>query len=123
MAFQIPSFDVSTSYSFSSAFHMRVREQLNHLDSMMFKETGPSKLDRLASAQAKGAEQERILDGRPLPGSRKPLAESARCREKPRIMPTLSQPAWRRPGQPPAPPGKLIDNFVQSNSEDYESNR
>ena len=54
---------------------VRVREQLNRIDSMMSKETDPQKLDRLALAQARVAEQERILDGRPLPGSRKPSPE------------------------------------------------
>src|SRR5262245_45793669 len=67
---------------------MRVREQLNRLDSMMSKETDPNKLDRLASAQSKVAEQERILDGRPLPGQRRPPPEVARRREIPRIMPS-----------------------------------
>jgi hypothetical protein len=52
----------------------RVRVQLDRLDEMMMKEKDPQRLDRIASAQAKLAEQERILDGRPLPGSRKPAA-------------------------------------------------
>jgi len=51
---------------------VRVREQLVKLDAMLAKETDPQKLDRLASAQARLSEQERILDGRPLPGSRRP---------------------------------------------------
>jgi hypothetical protein len=71
---------------------MRVREQLNRLDSMMAKETDPQKLDRLASAQAKVAEQERVLDGRPLPGSRKPMAEIPRRREIPWGPPPLPLP-------------------------------
>jgi hypothetical protein len=50
----------------------RVRAQLDRVDQMMMKEADPQKLDRLASAQARLAEQERILDGRPLPGSLKP---------------------------------------------------
>ncbi len=33
------------------------------------------KLDKLASAQARLAEQERLLAGRPLPGSRRPERE------------------------------------------------
>lgn len=45
------------------------------LDAMVLEETDPQKLDRIASAQAKLAEQERILDGRPLPGSRRPGSE------------------------------------------------
>ncbi len=43
---------------------------------MMLKETDPQKLDRLASAQTRLAEQERIMSGRPLPGSRRPGKEA-----------------------------------------------
>lgn len=50
----------------------RVRAQLDRLDAMILKERNPQFLDRLAAAQAKLAEQERVLDGRPLPGSHKP---------------------------------------------------
>lgn len=53
----------------------RVREQLVKLDAMLSKEEDPQKLDRLASAQARLSEQERILDGRPLPGSRRPSSD------------------------------------------------
>jgi hypothetical protein len=49
-----------------------VRKHLDRLDELMMTETDPQKLDRLASAQARLAEQERILDGRPLPGSLRP---------------------------------------------------
>jgi hypothetical protein len=50
----------------------RVRQQLNRLDEMAAKEKNPLTLDRLYSAIAKLAEQERILAGRPLPGSHRP---------------------------------------------------
>jgi hypothetical protein len=67
---------------------VRVREMLNRLDSMMTKESDPQRLDRLASAQSKLSEQERILDGRPLPGQRRPAPEPARRRpEIPRLLP------------------------------------
>jgi hypothetical protein len=52
---------------------IRVRKQLDRIDEMMMAEVDPSKLDRLASAQARLSEQERILVGRPLPGSLKPI--------------------------------------------------
>ena len=42
---------------------------------MMIEEDDPGKLDRLASAQARLSEQERILRGEPLPGSRRPAPE------------------------------------------------
>jgi hypothetical protein len=51
---------------------VRVRKQLDRLDRLIMTVEDPQKLDRLASAQARLAEQERILDGRPLPGSLKP---------------------------------------------------
>ena len=53
----------------------RVRRQLTRIDEMMLDEVDPQKLDRLASAQSRLAEQERILAGRPLPGSRRPKEE------------------------------------------------
>lgn len=53
----------------------RVRLQLDRVDAMMLVESDPQKLDRLASAQARLSEQERILAGRPLPGSYRPMPE------------------------------------------------
>jgi hypothetical protein len=50
----------------------RVRLQLDRVDGMVMTEKDPQKLDRLASAQARLAEQERIMSGRPLPGSMRP---------------------------------------------------
>ena len=45
---------------------------------MLLSERDPQKLDRLASAQARLSEQERVLSGRPLPGSLKPGGRRAR---------------------------------------------
>ena len=57
----------------------RVRKQLDRIDALMLTETDPGKLDRLASAQNRLSEQERILAGRPLPGSiRRPVEKSRR---------------------------------------------
>jgi hypothetical protein len=53
----------------------RVRKQLKKIDTMISQELDPQKLDRLASAQSRISEQERILSGRPLPGSRRPIKE------------------------------------------------
>jgi hypothetical protein len=64
--------------TFNAARLLRVRDQLIKLDAMIMKETDPQKLDRLASAQARLSEQERIIAGRPLPGARRPAAEGAR---------------------------------------------
>jgi hypothetical protein len=55
-----------------------VRAQMKRLNGLMKEEADPQKLDRLASAYAKLAEQERILDGRPLPGSHRPSAGPTR---------------------------------------------
>lgn len=52
-----------------------MREQLDRLDTMLLAEKDAQKLDRLASAQLRLSEQERILAGRPLPGSRRPGKE------------------------------------------------
>jgi hypothetical protein len=48
------------------------REQIEKLTGRARKETDPLNLERLARAMAQWSEQERILSGRPLPGSRKP---------------------------------------------------
>jgi hypothetical protein len=63
---------------------VRVRKQLDRIDGMIERETDPMKLDRLASAQARLAEQERLLAGRPMPGSLKPKSASTKG-------PTLAQ--------------------------------
>ena len=60
---------------------MRVRKQLDQVDAMMLTEDDPQRLDRLASAQMRLSEQERILAGRPLPGSRKPAPDRADRRQ------------------------------------------
>jgi hypothetical protein len=57
---------------------VRVRKQLDRLDRLIMTVEDPQKLDRLASAQARLAEQERILDGRPLPGSLRPKPPKAK---------------------------------------------
>ena len=63
----------------------RARARIDGLWKLMEREEDPQKIDRLASAIAKLADLERILDGRPLPGSRRPKAEKS---EKP-AAPTL----------------------------------
>jgi len=57
---------------------VRVRRQLDRIDEMLMEESDPQKLDRLAAASMRLAEQERILAGRPLPGSRRPPKEPVR---------------------------------------------
>ena len=50
----------------------RVRRQLAMLDRLIDAEQDPQRLDRLACAQYRLSEMERILSGRPLPGSQRP---------------------------------------------------
>lgn len=52
-----------------------VRTQLERLNAMILVEEDPAKLDKLASATFKLSEMERIIAGRPLPGSRRPSKE------------------------------------------------
>lgn len=82
---------------------MRVREQLAKVDRMILEETDPQRLDRLASAQLRLSEQERILDDRPLPGSRRPAQERPASQVSHRPMPRLAQPPTP-PTEPPGPP-------------------
>lgn len=61
----------------------RVRVQLNQLDEAITRETSKvqpdgQRLNWLAQAQDRLSEQERILAGRPLPGSRRPREERSR---------------------------------------------
>ena len=54
---------------------VRVRKQISKLDEMIDDCVDPKQIDQLASALTRLSELERVLSGRPLPGSRKPAAE------------------------------------------------
>ena len=59
---------------------IRVREQIDMLsdkltEAMTADETDAGAIDRLANALNRLRDQERILDGRPLPGSKRPATE------------------------------------------------
>lgn len=77
----------------------RVREQLDRLDAMLLTEKDAQKIDRLASAQLRLSEQERILAGRPLPGSRRPKEEPDKSKPKWEDMPPPEYALL--PGPPP----------------------
>jgi hypothetical protein len=64
---------------------------LTKLDAMIEAEKDAQKLDRLASASAKLSEQERILDGRPLPGSRRPTSDKVPRGAWVELQPSLPQ--------------------------------
>lgn len=53
----------------------RTREKILKIENMIDSCTQPKELDQLASALTRLSELERILSGRPLPGSKKPAAE------------------------------------------------
>jgi len=54
-----------------------VRAQLGRIDRMLLTETDPQRLDRLASANAKLSDLERVMSGRPLPGQLRPRASKS----------------------------------------------
>ena len=56
----------------------RVREQLERLDDLVKTEKDAKMLKALADATTRLSEQERILAGRPLPGSRRPREDRGR---------------------------------------------
>jgi hypothetical protein len=70
----------------------RVRKQLERLDDLMKQETDPAKLDRLAAALYRLSEQERIMSGRPLPGSYKPESSSDQSQSMIRPLSDLDRP-------------------------------
>jgi hypothetical protein len=73
----------------------RVRKQLDRIDGMIEKETDPMKLDRLASAIARLAEQERLLAGRPMPGSFRPKKPPEQARPYGHVKPLEPVPTVR----------------------------
>ena len=81
----------------------RVRKQLDRIDDLMDEECDPQKLDRLASAQARLAEQERILRGEPLPGSRRPAPERRGSRGTGSQTPQQVAPCVPKPSVPVTP--------------------
>lgn len=58
----------------------RVRLQLDQVYEAFRKERDPQKLDRLAAAQSRLAEQERQLSNRPLPGTLRPQSPGKRSK-------------------------------------------
>jgi len=84
---------------------LRVRKQLDRVDRMMMTEDDPSRLDRLASAQNRLSEQERILDGRPTPGQLKPGLKPARRQPAPQVAIEVDTETTPQPVvvQPPKP--------------------
>ena len=76
---------------------LSVRRQLTRLDDLLEREKDPAKLDRLASAQFRLSETERILCNRPLPGSRRPGRELERDRSSQAWLDAVPVPAVCQP--------------------------
>ena len=99
----IPEPSPATPDTYLSARLVRVRLQLSLIDSAIEREAATNKpdgqrLNWLASAQERLAEQERMLAGRPSPGSLRPSAPGKRATSAPA---PLAGP-WIPP-DPPAP--------------------
>jgi hypothetical protein len=69
----------------------RVREQLERLDRMAAEENDPKRIKELADATTRLSEQERILDGRPMPGSRRPTNDKVPRGTWAELQPALPQ--------------------------------
>jgi hypothetical protein len=70
-----PSHPAVVSNGFTMLQRNMLRERLRRISDMIATERDPAALDRLCSAFAKLAEQERISDARPLPGAFRPVPE------------------------------------------------
>jgi hypothetical protein len=64
-----------------------LRTRMSRVSDMIAKEKDASKLDRLCSAYAKLAEEERKADGRPLPGAFRPVERRAKSTSPGPVMP------------------------------------
>lgn len=75
--------EVKQALDFADRRLLRVREQLEKLDALAAGEKDTKRLKELADATTRLSEQERILAGRPLPGSRRPSSDK---QERRRIL-------------------------------------
>jgi hypothetical protein len=71
----------------------QVREHIARLSDKLNRENDPQRINWLAAAQERLAEQERILAGRPLPGSRRPKPDHAAKPAMPRAIMIAPAPA------------------------------
>lgn len=105
--------------SFPSELKARVRAQtletLSRLEeeNARGKNVDGAKLDRLASALERLAELERVLDGRPGPGNRRPPREDPpaprpTAAPRPPAIPTPASPTTPRALEPPEPPAPRL---------------
>lgn len=83
----------------------RVRGQIDAVEKLLDAATEPQAVDRFANALTRLYDLERILAGRPLPGSRKPPAEPRPGQSTARPTPALVQP---EPSPAPTEPAKPL---------------
>ena len=97
-----PVTDQIDSFTFQRL--MRVRAQIERIDALLADEDEPKQLKELADALTRLADQERILAGRPLPGSRRPEKDKPARTFTPGAWLDLSAPPAAAQVVPPAPP-------------------
>lgn len=98
--------------SFAGRRLMRVREQLERLDRLASEEDDPKQLKALADATTRLSEQERLLAGRPLPGSRRPSADPKNPKSNWWIEMQPSAPALPAPCLTTAPAPTTMPNAL-----------
>src|ERR1035437_908443 len=98
-------------YSFTERRLMRVRMQLEKLDALAAVARNSKRLKELADATTRLSEQERILAGRPLPGSRRPASDRGNARAMIELRPLLAdEPAQVQVVAPAGPVGSEYDD-------------
>ena len=84
----------------------RVREQIDSVEKLLDAATEPQAVDRFANALTRLYDLERILAGRPLPGSRRPTEDRA-PRRQPRTEPAYPAPVVLPAPAPDTPTGSV----------------
>ena len=103
----LPTVEVDT---FTARKIARVREQIDRVEALLDDADEPQAVDRFANALTRLYDLERILAGRPLPGSRRPTEDRAPRRQPrtepaypaPVVMPEPAPDTTTGSGQPPA---------------------
>lgn len=126
--------DITPSDDYTVRIKSRVRKQwetvADTLDAELAKRSPePQAVDRLCAALERLAEVERVLDGRPLPGSRRPAAErgpkgqvSAWLSSSPQpIQPAQVATVQSPPSAPVAPPQVVVEPEKPANPTNQNS--
>ena len=108
---------------FQSRRLVRVRAQLDRIDYMLITARDSKRIKELTDASTRLSEQERILAGRPLPGTKRPPAEGARrSREVTALLVDEVKPAVQVAPVPEVAPGAMAVQGVgpSSTPPDYD---